>query len=153
MEVASAKQQNHFVLVHGVCHGAWIWYKLKPLLESTGGHSVTAVDLSASGINTKCLNEIQTFEDYAEPLMELMAAIPADEKVILVGHSYGGYSLALAMEKYPEKISVAIFVAALMPDAVHPPSHIADKVNTSNLHSKSKWMFVNMTSLFVLCIS
>ncbi|CDP20012.1 unnamed protein product [Coffea canephora] len=128
MEISSDKRQKHFILVHGVCHGAWIWYKLKPLLESAGGHRVTAVDLSASSINTKSIHEIHTLEDYAEPLMELMAAIPADEKVILVGHSYGGYSLALAMETYPEKISVAVFVSALMPDAVHTPSYIGEKL-------------------------
>ncbi|GLT49958.1 hypothetical protein SLA2020_234790 [Shorea laevis] len=29
-------KQSHFILVHGVCHGAWSWYKLKPLLESAG---------------------------------------------------------------------------------------------------------------------
>ncbi|KAL3529873.1 hypothetical protein ACH5RR_009195 [Cinchona calisaya] len=129
MEVASVRQQKHFVLVHGVCHGAWIWYKLKPLLESAGGHRVTAVDLSASGINTKSISEIHTLEDYAEPLMKFMEALPADEVVILVGHSYGGYSLALAMETYPEKISVAVFVAALMPDTVHSPVYVAEKLN------------------------
>lgn len=39
---------KHFVLVHGLCHGAWCWYKLAPLLEAAG-HRVTAVDLAASG--------------------------------------------------------------------------------------------------------
>ncbi|KAL3529869.1 hypothetical protein ACH5RR_009191 [Cinchona calisaya] len=126
LEISISNQQKHFVLVHGACHGAWCWYKLKPLLESAG-HSVTAVDLSASGINTKSLLDIYTLEDYAEPLMELMAAIPPDEKVVLVGHSYGGYSLALAMENYPEKISVAVFLAALMPDIEHPPYYVREQ--------------------------
>ncbi|KAL7240066.1 hypothetical protein ACSBR2_005848 [Camellia fascicularis] len=42
-KIEAAKQQihTHFVLVHGACHGAWCWYKLKPLLESHG-HKVTA---------------------------------------------------------------------------------------------------------------
>ncbi|KAL3529868.1 hypothetical protein ACH5RR_009190 [Cinchona calisaya] len=118
--------KKHFVLVHGSCHGAWCWYKLKPLLESAGD-SVTAVDLSASGINTKSLLEIRTLHDYSEPLMELMAAIPADEKVVLVGHSFGGYCLALAMDHCPKKVSLAIFVSAMMPDTVHPPAHFRDK--------------------------
>ncbi|KAI5673604.1 hypothetical protein M9H77_13968 [Catharanthus roseus] len=55
--VTNAKPQKHFVLVHGSCHGAWSWYKLRPLLESAG-HKVTAVNLSASGINTKRIHEI-----------------------------------------------------------------------------------------------
>lgn len=130
MDVANAKQQTHFVLVHGACHGAWSWYKLKPLLESAG-HKVTAVDLSASGINMRSIHEVLTAEDYSAPLMELVAAIPPHEKVVLVGHSFGGISLGLAMEQYPEKISVAVFLAAFMPDSVHPPSYPIEKVSSS----------------------
>lgn len=55
-------------------------YKLNPWLESVEGNRVTAVDLSAFGINTRSIREIHTFEDYAELLMELMVAIPVDEK-------------------------------------------------------------------------
>ncbi|KAL3529871.1 hypothetical protein ACH5RR_009193 [Cinchona calisaya] len=127
MDVANSKQKKHFILVHGVCHGAWCWYKLKPLLESAG-QKATAIDLSASGINTKRLDEIHSLHDYSFPLMELMATIPTDEKVILVGHSYGGLNLALAMENYSEKISVAVFVAAMMPDIVHAPSYPLDQL-------------------------
>ena len=101
MDVAiNVKQQKHFVLVHGACHGAWCWYKLKPLLESAG-QRVTAIDLSASGINPKRLDEVYTLEDYSLPLLELMASIPPAEQFVLVGHSYGGFNLALAMENYP----------------------------------------------------
>lgn len=89
------------------------------MLESAG-HCVTAIDLSASGVNTKSLLEIRTLHDYTEPLMEFMAAMTANEKVVLVGHSYGGYCLALAMDHYPEKVALATFVTAIMPDAIHP---------------------------------
>nr|Q9SE93.1 RecName: Full=Polyneuridine-aldehyde esterase; AltName: Full=Polyneuridine aldehyde esterase; Flags: Precursor [Rauvolfia serpentina]AAF22288.1 polyneuridine aldehyde esterase [Rauvolfia serpentina] len=125
---ANAKQQKHFVLVHGGCLGAWIWYKLKPLLESAG-HKVTAVDLSAAGINPRRLDEIHTFRDYSEPLMEVMASIPPDEKVVLLGHSFGGMSLGLAMETYPEKISVAVFMSAMMPDPNHSLTYPFEKYN------------------------
>ncbi|XP_031095638.1 salicylic acid-binding protein 2-like [Ipomoea triloba] len=120
--------QKHFVLVHGSSHGAWCWYKLKPLLES-GGHKVTALDLSASGVNPKQLRDLRTLHDYTLPLMELMAALPNGEKVILVGHSFGGINIALAMENFPHKISVAVFLTAFMPDSVHPPSYILDQFN------------------------
>ncbi|XP_027171957.1 polyneuridine-aldehyde esterase-like [Coffea eugenioides] len=127
MDIAvNVKQQMHFILVHGAGHGAWCWYKLKPLLESAG-QRVTAIDLSAAGINPKRLDELYTLEDYSLPLLELMASIPPTEKVVLVGHSYGGFNLALAMENYPEKISIAIFVTASMPDAIHPPSYPAEQ--------------------------
>ncbi|KAL2552139.1 Methylesterase 1 [Forsythia ovata] len=120
------KQKKHFVLVHGACHGSWCWYKLKPLLEAAG-HRVTAMDLSASGINPKRLDELQTFSDYTLPLLEVMESISPDEKVVLVGHSLGGMSMAFAMEKYPNKISVAVFVNAFMPDTIHSPSFVLDQ--------------------------
>ncbi|CAI9780741.1 unnamed protein product [Fraxinus pennsylvanica] len=119
-------QQRHFVLVHGACHGAWCWYKLQPLLEAAG-HRVTVFDLSASGIDPKSLDELRTFPDYTQPLFKVMESIPQDEKVVLVGHSLGGLNLAFAMEKYPEKISVAVFLAAIMPDTIHRPSYVLEE--------------------------
>ncbi|KAK1363664.1 methylesterase 10-like [Heracleum sosnowskyi] len=110
----SEKKEEHFVLVHGGCHGAWCWYKVATLLRSEG-HRVTTLDSAACGINQKSVQEVHSYHDYYEPLMEFMANLPPDEKVILVGHSYGGYGLSLAMETFPEKISVAVFVTAFMP--------------------------------------
>ncbi|KAL5099334.1 hypothetical protein RYX36_003661 [Vicia faba] len=120
------KQQKHFVLVHGVCLGAWTWYKLKPKLESTG-HKVTALDLAACGINTHKIEDVDTFAEYAKPLLEFLASLESNEKVILVGHSFGGMSIALAMEKFPEKIAVGIFIAAFIPDTLHQPSYVLEQ--------------------------
>ncbi|KAJ9135598.1 hypothetical protein P3X46_032764 [Hevea brasiliensis] len=105
---------KHFVLIHGSCHGAWSWYKIVALLKSSG-HNVTAVDLAASGIDLQQVSNLRSISDYHRPLMELMASLPAHEKVILVGHSLGGLAISQAMERFPDKISVAVFVTALMP--------------------------------------
>ncbi|KAL0377776.1 UNVERIFIED_CONTAM: Salicylic acid-binding protein 2 [Sesamum radiatum] len=121
--MADAKQQVHIVLVHGACHGAWCWYKLKPLLEAAG-HRVTAFDLAASGIDKRTLEELRSFEHYSEPLLDFMASLPPEEKVLLLGHSLGGMNIALAMEKFPEKIKVAVFLTAVMPDTKHDPSYV-----------------------------
>ncbi|KAL0450289.1 UNVERIFIED_CONTAM: Salicylic acid-binding protein 2 [Sesamum latifolium] len=124
--MVGAKQQVHIILVHGACHGAWCWYKLKPLLEEAG-HRVTALDLAASGVDKRSLHELRTFADYSQPLLELMASIPPEEKVVLVGHSLGGINLGLTMNMYPEKIKVAVFLAAFMPDSIHAPSYVLDQ--------------------------
>ncbi|XP_065873065.1 methyl jasmonate esterase 1-like [Euphorbia lathyris] len=105
--------QRHFVLIHGACHGAWCWYKVSALLKSAG-HKVSALDMAASGVNLKKLEELRSFSDYYEPLLEFIANI-SEERVILVAHSMGGYGISIAMEKFPEKISVAVFAAAGMP--------------------------------------
>ncbi|KAJ4964203.1 hypothetical protein NE237_024142 [Protea cynaroides] len=108
------KKKHHFVLVHGACHGGWCWFELATLLRSKG-HRVTAPDLAASGINLKPLEEIRSISDYFQPLMEVMASLPSDDKVILVGHSMGGLGVAAAMEVFAHKISAAVFASALMP--------------------------------------
>ncbi|GAB2282536.1 hypothetical protein Dimus_017077 [Dionaea muscipula] len=128
--------RKHFVLVHGSCHGAWSWYKLIPLLKAAG-HRVTAVDLAASGINTKSIHEVEGLRHYTEPLLDLLAVLPPEEKVVLVGHSYGGMSLALAADNFPQKIDAAIFVSAFMPDTVHPPSHVLDQLRKA---SEEYWL-------------
>ncbi|KAF9678427.1 hypothetical protein SADUNF_Sadunf07G0033800 [Salix dunnii] len=107
-------RQKHFVLVHGACHGAWCWYKVATLLKSAG-HKVTALDMAASGVHPKRVEELRDISDYFEPLMEFMTSLPPEERVILVGHSMGGLCISVAMERFPEKIYSAVFAAAIMP--------------------------------------
>ncbi|CAK8560001.1 unnamed protein product [Lathyrus sativus] len=105
--------KNHFVLIHGASYGAWCWYKVSILLKSSG-HDVTTLDLAASGINPIQVQDVSSILDYNEPLLTFMESLPSHEKVILVGHSFGGISISLAMERFPHKISVAVFVAAFV---------------------------------------
>lgn len=105
---------KHFVLVHGLCHGAWCWYKVATLLSSAG-HRVTALDMAACGASPGRADEVPSFEEYSQPLLDAVAGLPPDEKAVLVGHSFGGLSLAFAMERYPDRVAIAVFVSAAMP--------------------------------------
>ncbi|KAM3354131.1 hypothetical protein ACQJBY_025018 [Aegilops geniculata] len=105
---------DHFILVHGLGHGAWCWYKLVPMLRAAG-HRVTALDMAASGVHPARMDEVATFEDYSRPLLDAVAAAPAGERLVLVGHSLGGLSIALAMERLPRKVAAAVFLDACMP--------------------------------------
>ncbi|XP_004294719.1 PREDICTED: methylesterase 17-like [Fragaria vesca subsp. vesca] len=111
-EVANP-HHHHLVLIHGVGHGAWCWYKLRCLLEASG-HKVTCMDLKGAGIDQSDPNTILTFEDYNKPLINFLSTLPHDEKVILVGHSAGGMSLTDAIHRFGNKIHMAIYVAATM---------------------------------------
>ncbi|RWW48851.1 hypothetical protein BHE74_00045048 [Ensete ventricosum] len=122
----SGKKQQHFILVHGICQGAWCWYKLVTLLRSAG-HSVTAVDLGATGVNPQRLDELHSMDDYVRPLFQAIASLPPQQKPVLVGHSFGGASVSLAMEKFPDKFSVAVFVTAVMPSTAVPMAALVDK--------------------------
>ncbi|CAI9758776.1 unnamed protein product [Fraxinus pennsylvanica] len=109
-----SEKPKHFVLVHGACHGAWCWYKVVTLLRSKG-HRVTALDMAAAGVHPKRLEELTSFSDYCNPLLEFMAALTPEERVILVGHSLGGFCISLAMERFPQKIEVAVFISSFVP--------------------------------------
>lgn len=123
--------KKQYVLVHGGCHGAWCWYKVKPMLEHSG-HRVTVVDLTASGVNMSKVEEIQTLEDYAKPLLQVLDSLGSDDKVILVAHSLGGISAAYAADMFPRKISVAVFVTSFMPDTTNPPWYVFEKLIESS---------------------
>ncbi|CAJ1942703.1 unnamed protein product [Sphenostylis stenocarpa] len=127
MSLEIFSDSKHYVLVHGACYGAWLWYKLKPRLEFAG-HKVTVLDLAASGTNTQKIEDVHTFSQYSEPLLQLLASIPPNEKVVLVGHSLGGLNIALAMDKFPEKVAVGVFVAAVIPDTEHKPSYVLEQL-------------------------
>lgn len=132
------QQLHHFVLVHGSCHGAWCWFKLVAKLK-VDGQRVTAVELGGSGIDTRRLDEVRSVSEYLEPLMSFMESLPEDEKVVLVGHSYGGIGVSLAMERFPTKISVGIFLSAYMPHHDSPPSVLIQEVaGKKNLSFKTK---------------
>ncbi|KAM7506847.1 hypothetical protein LguiA_017300 [Lonicera macranthoides] len=106
-------ETNHFVLVHGGGFGAWCWYKTIALLEE-GGFRVTAIDLTGSGIHSFDTNNITSLSQYVKPLTDFLGKLPEGEKVILVGHDFGGACISYAMELFPLKVSKAIFIAAAM---------------------------------------
>uniref|UniRef100_J3NAV0 AB hydrolase-1 domain-containing protein n=1 Tax=Oryza brachyantha TaxID=4533 RepID=J3NAV0_ORYBR len=108
-----AMAKEHFVLVHGEGHGAWCWFKLRWLLESSG-YRVTCIDLAGGGVDPTDPNSVRSFEHYDKPLLDLISTMPEGEKVILVGHGAGGLSLIHAMHQFIDRIRQAIFVAATM---------------------------------------
>ncbi|KNA20584.1 hypothetical protein SOVF_051060 isoform A [Spinacia oleracea] len=108
-----APSTAHFVLVHGACHGGWSWYKIRCLLEGAG-QIVSCPDLSSSGTDPLDANTIFTFQHYNKPLDYILSTLPPGQKVILVGHSAGGHSVTEAIQNFPDKIQVAVFVGATM---------------------------------------
>ncbi|RRT49618.1 hypothetical protein B296_00005725 [Ensete ventricosum] len=119
--------KKHIILVHGACHGAWCWHKVTTQLRSVG-YQVMVPDLATSGVDERRFQDLRTFIHYSQSLLDRLTRLPAGERVILVGHNLGGLNITLAMDRFPEKIAAAVFVAALMPDSVNPPSYVVDKV-------------------------
>ncbi|ONK67390.1 uncharacterized protein A4U43_C06F19670 [Asparagus officinalis] len=107
-------ETNHFVLVHGGGFGAWCWYKTISLLKD-GGFRVNAIDLTGSGVHAFDSNNITSLSQYVEPVTNFLKNLGDKDKVILVGHDFGGACISHAMEEFPSKIAKAVFVSAATP--------------------------------------
>ncbi|CAL5204197.1 unnamed protein product [Lathyrus oleraceus] len=105
--------KQHFVFVHGISGGSWCWYKISCLMENSG-YKVSCIDLKSGGIDQSHADSVLTFDDYNKPLIDFLSDLPDNEKVILVGHSAGGLSITEACHKFPNKIRLAVYVAATM---------------------------------------
>ncbi|KAJ4879750.1 hypothetical protein Rs2_36804 [Raphanus sativus] len=108
-----ASETKRFVLVHGGGFGAWCWYRTITLLEKHG-FQVDAVDLTGSGVSSTDPNTIASLAHYSKPLLHFLESLKPNEKVILVGHDFGGACMSYAMEMFPTKISKAVFISAVM---------------------------------------
>ncbi|KAL6656915.1 hypothetical protein ACP70R_004695 [Stipagrostis hirtigluma subsp. patula] len=106
-------ETNIIVLVHGGGFGAWCWYKTISLLEDSG-FKVNAIDLTGSGIHSYDTNKISSLSEYTEPLTSYLKGLGDAEKVILVGHDFGGACISYAMEMFPSKVAKAVFLCAAM---------------------------------------
>ncbi|MFI6602421.1 alpha/beta fold hydrolase [Nonomuraea sp. NPDC050536] len=84
-----------FVLVHGAWHGAWAWDRVVPLLGRT-----FVPELSAGpdvGLD--------------DHVAEVVAALDAvGERVVLVGHSYGGLVVRQAADTRPGQVAHVVLV-------------------------------------------
>ncbi|KAG7581001.1 Alpha/beta hydrolase fold-1 [Arabidopsis suecica] len=113
LELKPSRKPPHFVLIHGMSLGSWCWYKIKCLIE-VSGFSVTCIDLKSSGIDSSSADSLTTFDQYNQPLIDFLSSFPEQEQVILVGHSAGGLSVTSAIQRFPKKICLAVFIGASM---------------------------------------
>ncbi|KAG7019490.1 Methylesterase 1, partial [Cucurbita argyrosperma subsp. argyrosperma] len=76
--------------------------------------------MAASGVDPRQPKTISSAFHYFQPLTEFLAGLPSGERVVLVGHSFGGLGVAVALEEFPEKISVGVFDLSLAITLVRP---------------------------------
>lgn len=106
---ANIAQADTIVLVHGAFQDSRVWSAVTPLLEAKG-HKVIAVNLPGRSKNK------QDDISLAGSLNVVLQAIgDGTEKVVLVGHSFGGFTISAVAEAVPQRVSTAIYVAAYLP--------------------------------------
>ena len=86
------------VLLHGFLENQTMWDNFVPELSKK--HRVITVDLLGHG-ETECLGYVHAMEDQADMLYALLLHLKI-RKVVLVGHSMGGYVALAFAELYPD---------------------------------------------------
>lgn len=98
-----------FVLIHAAGDVGWYWHLVEPVLRKHG-HDVVAPDLP-------CDDDAATLLDYADTVVE---AVGDRRHLIVVGHSYGGFTAPLVADRL--RVDVLVFVAGMIPAPGETPA-------------------------------
>lgn len=88
------------VLLHGFLENKTMWDKYVSALSKN--HRVITIDLLGHG-ETECLGYVHTMEDQADMIFAVLISLRI-RKIVLVGHSMGGYVALAFAELYPDNI-------------------------------------------------
>jgi pimeloyl-ACP methyl ester carboxylesterase len=103
-----------FVLVHGAWHGGWCWRRVTDLLTKAG-HRVFAPTLTGLGERSHLINPDINLSTHISDVVNLMKWERLS-KVVLSGHSYGGFVVSGVAEKMQHTIASMVFVDAFVPE-------------------------------------
>jgi pimeloyl-ACP methyl ester carboxylesterase len=98
-----------FVPIHAAGDSAWSWHMVAAELRERG-HDVVAVDLPAD-------DESAGLSDYADAVVD---AIGERTNLVVVAHSFGGFTGPLVCERVP--VRVLVMVSAMIPAPGEPPA-------------------------------
>ncbi|MEU0404783.1 alpha/beta hydrolase family protein [Streptomyces sp. NPDC006197] len=90
-----------YVLVHGAWHGPWAWDRIVPLLHAAGARALTP-NLGTPGDHG--------LHDDARTVLAALDAVPADDDVVLVGHSYAGLVVREAADQARRAVDHIVLV-------------------------------------------
>ena len=104
-----------FVLIHGAYHGGWCWSRVASRLRAKG-HAVHTPTLAGMGEHAHLLSRQITLDTHIDDVVSHIEAEELD-KVVLVGHSYGGLIITGAADRLDgsDKIASLVYLDALAP--------------------------------------
>lgn len=103
-----------YVLVPGMCHGAWCFDDLAASLRAAG-HHVIAVTLSGVAERAHVLRGGVNLDTHVTDVLAAIDACPASDELVLVGHSYGGMVITGVADRIAERVDSLVFVDAVVP--------------------------------------
>ena len=104
-----------YVLVPGMCHGAWCFDELTVALQAAG-HHVLAITLTGVAERSHLMAGGVNLDTH---VTDVVAALDndaaADDHLILVGHSYGGMVITGVADRIPDRVDSLVFLDAVVP--------------------------------------
>lgn len=115
-----------YVLIPGMCHGAWCFDDLAENLR-VAGHRVLALTLTGVAERAHLMAGGVNLDTH---ITDVLAAIDADagddDALVLVGHSYGGAVITGVADRIPHRVDALVFLDALV---LHDGESCWDMVN------------------------
>ncbi len=103
-----------FVLVHGTSHGGWCWARVAGLLRGKG-HMVFTPTLTGVGERSHLLRPGIDLDTHIADVVNVIEWERL-ERVVLCGHSYGGWVISGVVEEAPERIASLVYLDAFVPE-------------------------------------
>lgn len=100
------------VIVHGAWGGAHDWRALENELNKKG-YEIRRVSLTGQGERSHLISYLNDFSTHVKDVVNMIEfEYDKDEKIYLVGHSYGGNVITGVSSQIPEKIQGLVYVDA-----------------------------------------
>jgi pimeloyl-ACP methyl ester carboxylesterase len=109
----AAAKRTTFVLVHGAWHGGWCWRRVADRL-SARGHYVVAPTLSGVGERSHLAGDAINLTTQVNDVIGEIKWKDLD-RIVLVGHSYGGMVITGVAEQLHERIAALVYLDAFLP--------------------------------------
>ncbi len=102
-----------FVICHGAWDGGWYWQDVANLLREKGHHVYTP-SLTGLGERVHLGNPAIDLDTHIQDIVNV-CLFEALDKVVLVGHSYGGAIITGVADRIPNRLSELIYIDAFVP--------------------------------------
>ena len=101
-----------FLLVHGAYHGGWCWSRVAARL-SAAGHRVIAPSLTGMGDRVHLSNPAITLDTHIRDIANIIEYEEL-ERVVLVGHSYGGIVITGVADRVAARLGRLVYLDAIV---------------------------------------
>jgi pimeloyl-ACP methyl ester carboxylesterase len=124
------------VLVHGAWHGGWCYQRVADLLRGAG-YRVYTPTLTGLGERSHLLTPSVNLSTHIADIVNLMRWEDI-QRVILVGHSYGGMVVTGVADEMTDRVSALVYLDAFLPTAgksfhdILPPDVAAAQIQSAN---------------------